>query len=86
MEPTIGPLKEGVVLYKPREMIFPILSQPMETERPEYRVRLPKRSKKRFRANPSARMGDREVFSWPWRLCEDTLWFTTECATQGGSD
>jgi hypothetical protein len=86
MEPTIGPLKEGVVLYKPREMIFPILSQPMETERPEFRVRLPKRSKKRFRANPSARMGDREIFSWPWRLCEDTLWFTTECATQGGSD
>jgi len=71
LEPRIGPLNEGVVAYRTPEYNFPILSQPMETERPEFRVRLPKRSKKRFRSNPSPRMGDEEIYSWPWRLCED---------------
>jgi hypothetical protein len=68
--PVIGPLnKYEQSLEEPCEEA-PILAHPLDESGAEYKVRLPKKSKVDFRKSLTARMSDRQLHTWPWRVIE----------------
>lgn len=74
LEPLIGPLNASVVEYLPRVYYPPALSQPVDLERPELIVRLPKTNEVRaFRSGKFPRMSTKDIMSWPYRLGERLL-------------
>lgn len=49
----------------------PALSQPVDPERPEMKIRFPRKSTmSSFRAGSWRRMSTKEIGSWPFRLVE----------------
>jgi hypothetical protein len=71
LEPVIGPLNKGIVTFETHDLNLPLLAAPSEDERPEYKIRQPKRLKAAFRKNTFGRMADGMIDSWPWRLAEE---------------
>jgi len=71
--PPMGPLVENLLFYKkPALYHLPVLAIDSEIVEPGMKIRLPRRAKKDFRLNPSGRMGDKEIHTWPFRLIERT--------------
>jgi len=71
LDPIVGPLEPSVVVYNPRVYTPPALSQPIDPERPELSVKLPRKSTmSKFRSGKFDRMATKEILSWPYRLTE----------------
>jgi hypothetical protein len=67
---AVGPRQQHVEPYLPRMYKYPILSQGDPTETSVPIVRLPRRSKVRFKESTSRRLSTEEAMSWPWILAE----------------
>jgi hypothetical protein len=65
-----GPMKVNHFVAKNLEYKLPILAQTISAERPIYSVKLPKSLNKNIRACSAERMDKRQIYSWPYRLCE----------------
>jgi hypothetical protein len=78
LDSVVGPLQKDVVVYLPRTYLPPALSQPVDPERPEMKVRFPKKKIfTEFRSRSWNRMSTKEIMSWPFRLVERIEDFST---------
>jgi hypothetical protein len=71
LQPLIGPLEKGLIDLKTNDVFQPPLVSAHDPERPEVKIRLPRKAVlKDFRLQRRKRMSDWDISVWPFQLKE----------------